>query len=156
MLRNEKLRAVVGSILLPLLSGNILDSCDFEQEQLFRLQILPLDFGELGDEFADFLGVVVTAIGGVLHRIDVLPFQLPDAVFDCLRIIGYRFVPHRRMTAASGSARAPIDRYGIRPVNGLPDKDRIMHVQFDAFDNRKQTPKPTVFVEPFGRSNPRS
>lgn len=55
------------------------------------------------------------------------------------------------MAAASCTARAPIDRYGIRPVDGLPDMDRIMHVQLDALDNRKHTPKPTVFVELLGR-----
>ena len=55
------------------------------------------------------------------------------------------------MATAPCTARTPIDRYGIRPVDGLPDMDRIMDVQLDALDNRKHTPKPAVFVEPLVR-----
>src|SRR5699024_7004247 len=66
-------------------------------------------------------------------------------------IIDYRLVPNRRMTAATRTACTPTNGYGIRAVDGLSDMDRVQHVQFDALDNRKHSPKPSVFVEPLGR-----
>ena len=55
------------------------------------------------------------------------------------------------MATASCTARAPIDRYGIRAVYRLSDKDCIEYIQLDTLHDGKHPAYPSVLVELFGR-----
>ena len=55
------------------------------------------------------------------------------------------------MAAAACTARAPIDRNGIRAVYRLPDKDCIEYIQLDTLHDRDHPAYPSVLVELLGR-----
>lgn len=109
------------------------------------------DLFEFRRESANLRGVVVTAVGAMLHRIGVTLFQLGDALFYGGFVVADRLVPDRRMAAAACTARAPIDRNGIRAVYRLPDKDCIEYIQLDTLHDREHPAYPSVLVELLGR-----
>ena len=105
--------------------------------KLSGLCVFPLEFQQFFFQTADNLRVVIASVGNrPTFRFVVLSFQQTDALPDSFLIISDRLIPNGRVAAASGCAGTPVDGYRIRPVNGLPDMDRVGSIQFDFFNYR--------------------